>query len=133
MALALRRGRDYTSPVMIRDRRSRVLLSALWLPAICFLVVAQLALGFASLREGRFGADARSHVEQAGTNTHHAHNAADCVACAARGLLAVANHTAQPSIESNKSVSLRLAERDEHLAILRESKSRPRAPPVRLA
>jgi hypothetical protein len=118
---------------MTSDRRPHVLPSALWLPAICFLIVAQLALGFASLTEGRFGADARAHVETAGTNVHHAHNTADCVACAARGLLAVANHTAQPSIESNRSVSPRLSERDEHLAILRESKSRPRAPPVRLA
>jgi hypothetical protein len=118
---------------MTRDRASRVLPTALWLPAICFLVAAQLVLAVASWAEGRFGADARPHVEVAGANVHHAHNASECVACAARGLLAVANQTAQPAIKSHRSASPRLSERDEHLALLRESKSRPRAPPLRLA
>jgi hypothetical protein len=118
---------------MTGDRHSRPLQSALWLPAICFIVAAQLVLSLVSFSEGRFGADARPHVEVAGASAHHAHNAADCVACATRGLLAVANHTGQPSIESHSLESARLADRDEHLALLMESKSRPRAPPLRLA
>ena len=115
------------------DRRSRVLPSALWLPAICFLVAAQLVLAFAPLMEGRFGADARPHVEVDGTSTHHAHNAADCAACAARGLLATANPSAPVAIESLQSVLPGLSDRDELFAFLRESQSRPRAPPFRQA
>jgi len=114
-------------------RRSRVLSSALWLPAICFLVAAQLVVALAPLMEGRFGADARPHVEADGTNAHHAHNAADCAACAARGLMATANPSAQVAIESLQAVLPGLSERDEHFAFLRESQSRPRAPPVRQA
>ncbi len=125
--------RGYTSPVMTFDRHSRVLPSALCRSAIYLLVAAQLLLAFAPLMEWQFGADARPHVEAAGTSAHHAHNPADCAACAARGLLAVANHTAQPAIESLQSVPRGLSERDEHLALLRESKSRPRAPPFRQA
>jgi hypothetical protein len=48
-------------------------------------------------------------------------------------LLAAVDQTAQPAIDSHSSVSPRLSERDEHLALLKESKSRPRAPPLRLA
>ena len=131
--VAFRREPDYTSPLMTFARRSPVLASALWLPAISFLVAAQLVLAFAPLMEGRFGADARPHVEAAGTSAHHAHNAADCAACAARGLLATANPSAQTTIESLQSVLPGLSQRDEHFALVRESKSRPRAPPVRQA
>ena len=133
MVLAFGRERDYTSPVMTCDRRVRVLASALWLPAICFLVAAQFVLAFAPLMEGRFGPDARPHAEAAGTSVHHAHNAADCAACAARGLLATANPSAQVAIESLQLVLPGLSERDEHFAFLRESESRPRAPPLRQA
>ena len=115
------------------DRRARILPSPLWWPAICFLVIAQLVLTFAPLTEGRFGADARPHVEADGTSTHHAHNAADCAACAARGLLATANPSAQVAIESLQSVLPGLSDRDEHFALLSESQSRPRAPPFRQA
>jgi hypothetical protein len=117
------------------DRRSRIVLSALLSPAICFLLAAQLVLTFAPLIEGRFGADARPHVEAAGTNVHHAHNAADCAACAARGLQAKANHAASPAIASLRAVFPGPSARVENLAFLKEckSKSRPRAPPRRLA
>ena len=116
------------------DRRVRILPSPLWwFPAICFLVAAQLVLTLAPLTEGRFGADARPHVEADGTSTHHAHNAADCAACAARSLLATANPSAQVAIESLQSVLPGLSERDEHFASLGQSASRPRAPPFRQA
>lgn len=115
------------------DRRARILPLPLWWPAICFLVVAQLVLTFAPLTEGRFGADARPHVEADGTSTHHAHNAADCAACATRGLLTTANPSAQVAIESLQLVLPGLSERDEYFAFLSESQSRPRAPPFRQA
>lgn len=130
--LAVGRDRGYTSLVMSFDHRFRVLPSALWLPAICFLAAAQLFLAFAPLMEARFGADARSHVEAAGATAHRSHNA-DCAACAARGLLAAANHAAQPAIKSLQSVLPGLSDRDERLDFLRESNSRPRAPPLRQA
>lgn len=112
---------------------SRVLPPALWRPAIFFFAVGQLLLAFAPLMEGRFGEDTRSHVEAAGTNSHHAHDAADCTACTARGLLGAPIHTAQSAIESHQSVLLALSARDEDLGSLRESNSRPRAPPFRQA
>lgn len=69
---------------------SRMLPRFLWRPAIFFFAVAQFVLAFAPLMEGRFGPDARAHTEAAGTNLHHAHNDADCVACTARALMAAA-------------------------------------------
>ena len=131
--LALRPERDYTSAVMSLDRSTRVRPSALWWLATCFLIASQLFLTSAPLMEGRFGADARPHVEAAGTSVHHAHNAADCAACAARGLLATANHSTPPPIGSPQSVLPAFSERYEHLEFLKESNSRPRAPPLRQA
>jgi hypothetical protein len=114
-------------------RHVRILPSPVWWPAICFLVAAQLVLTLAPLTEGRFGADARPHVEADGTSTHHAHNAADCAACAARGLLATANPSAQVAIESLQSILSGLSEREEQFASLGQSASRSRAPPFRQA
>jgi len=113
--------------------QSRILPSALWRPAICLIVGAQLLLSFAPLMEWQFGADARAHVEATGTSKHHAHNSADCAACVARGLLALASEAAEPTVESLRSATPVLSVRDEHLALLRESESRPRAPPIRQA
>jgi hypothetical protein len=59
----------------------------LWRGAIVFFAIAQVVLAFAPLVEGRFGPDARAHVERDGTNIHHAHNDADCTACTVRHLL----------------------------------------------
>ena len=132
IALAIGQERDYTSTPMTRNRQTPI-LSALWRPLVCLLVAAQVLLAFAPLIEWHSGPDARAHVEAAGTSAHHAHNPADCVACAARGFLAVANRSAEPAIESLRAVAPRLAERDEQLALLSESQSRPRAPPFRQA
>jgi len=118
---------------MTRDRGFSVLPSALGRAAVCLLVAAQLLLAFAPLVEWQFGADARPHVEAAGTSAHHAHNPADCAACAGRGMLAIPNAAAEPAIGSLRSAAPGLTERDEHLALLRESESRPRAPPIRQA
>ena len=125
--------RGYTSTLMTSNRASRVTPSAFWAPVICLLVAAQLLLAFSLLMEWQFGADARSHVEAAGTSIHHAHNPTDCAACSARGLLVSTGHAAPPAFEARRSLPPRLAERDEHLALLIESQSRPRAPPFRLA
>jgi hypothetical protein len=111
-------------------RHSRVFESVLLKPAICLLIAAQMVLAFAPLMERQFGPDARPHVEAGGTTAHHAHNPTDCVACAARGMLVLPTQSAPPAIESHGPVAHGLSERDEHLALLRESKSRPRAPPV---
>lgn len=117
---------------MTFDRRARIRPSLLW-PAICFLTVAQLFLALAPLIEARGGSDARSHVETAGTRAHHAHNAEECAVCAARNLQAVVFHSPTTAVESMRTVRPPSAERDEHLALLTESESRPRAPPFRHA
>jgi hypothetical protein len=118
---------------MTFDRRSGVLPSGFWRAAIFLAVAAQLLLAFAPLMEGHFGPDARSHVEAAGTKVHHVHNPADCAACAARALQATATHAAAPVLEVRHHTTPRLSERDQHLIRSRESKSRPRAPPLRQA
>ena len=118
---------------MTRISASRILPSPHWQAVVCLLVAAHVLLAFAPLMEWQFGADARPHVEVAGTSAHHAHNPADCAACAARGLLAVANQTAPPVIGLLRPVPPGLEVRDEHLALLSESQSRPRAPPFRQA
>jgi hypothetical protein len=133
MTLAFRRKANYTSTLMTRASASRIPPSAIWRPLVCLLVAAQLLLAFAPLMEWQFGADARPHVEAAGTKAHHAHNPADCAACAARALLAVANQTAPPVIGLLRPVPAGLEVRDEQRALLSESQSRPRAPPFRQA
>jgi hypothetical protein len=100
---------------------------------MCFLVAAHLLLTLVPLIEGRSGADSKPHVEAAGTSSHHAHNPSDCAACGARTLLAVTHHAATTAIAALPSAAPGLSERDEHLDVLRKSKSRPRAPPVRQA
>src|ERR1700682_205286 len=132
-SLALGEARDYTSAVMTVDRRSRVVPTALWRPAIYLLAAALLLLAFAPLTEWQFGADARPHVEVGGTSAHHAHNPADCAACAARGLLVAANQAAQSPIASRRSTLARLSPRDQRIDLLGESSSRSRAPPLRQA
>ena len=133
MTLAFRREAGYTSTLMTRVSDSRIPPSAIWRPLVCLLVAAQLLLAFAPLMEWQYGADARPHAEAAGTSAHHAHNPADCAACAARALLAVANQTAAPVIGLLRPVPPGLEVRDEQLALLSESQSRPRAPPFRQA
>ncbi|MEO7822150.1 MAG: hypothetical protein ABIS15_00980 [Gemmatimonadaceae bacterium] len=130
--LALRAGTRYTSGIMTIESNGRV-ISALWRRTIYFLAAAQLLLAIGPMMEGQLGANADSHVEAGGTSAHHAHNAADCVACVARGLLARASHSGQPAIQTLQSVLPGLSERDEHLDFLRGSNSRSRAPPLRQA
>lgn len=132
--LAFKRQHDYTSSPMTFERRLRAPLSKLWQTAICLLAVVQVVLAFASTLEGRYGADAKTHIEAAGTSVHHAHNPADCAACAARGLMAAANRSDNTVIESRHGVALVTPKRGDHLAeFLKGSTSRPRAPPIRHA
>jgi len=51
---------------------------------------AQVLLASAALGESRFGPDASSHFESAGTSIHHAHDDAGCVACVSQHILAAA-------------------------------------------
>lgn len=112
---------------------SRMLPRALWRPAIFFFAVAQLVLAFAPLMEGRFGPDARAHVEEAGTNIHHAHNDADCAACTARALMA-SSEVSSGSVSFTRIVILRpvaVAERTGGSSQTHETQ--PRAPPALIA
>lgn len=114
--LAMRTERRYTSAGMTFVPHSRVLPRALWRPAIFFFAVAQIFLAFAPLIDGGQGPNASSHVEEAGTTLHHAHNDADCAACAARSLMASSEpgsegthdllHLGASSIASTESVSV---------------------------
>lgn len=120
---------------MTFERRSRAPLTAIWQTAISLLIAVQVVLAFAPLLEGRFGADARTHVEATGVNVHHAHNPESCPACAARGLLAAANRADTPAaIESHQRTDRVAPKGDDRLAeFLKGSISRPRAPPFRQA
>ncbi|MEO8579178.1 MAG: hypothetical protein ABI469_02940 [Gemmatimonadales bacterium] len=132
--LPFRRRRGYTSLFMIGNQLSRALPSVLLRPMVCLLVAAQLLLAFAPLIEWQFGADARPHVEAAGTKVHHAHNADDCAACSARGLLATPNRSDNPIVEAKRRSPQVASKRDDDRAeFLKGSMSRPRAPPIRLA
>lgn len=125
--------RRYTSPGMKFMRSSRVIPPSVRRAAMLFIAAAQVLLAFAPVTEGRLGADARSHVEAAGTNTHHAHDAGDCTACAARGLVAPGSQGAQSSLPLNESSALIPSARHGDANSALQSSSRPRAPPVRLA
>jgi hypothetical protein len=104
-----------------------------WTSAIWLLVAAQLFLAVGPVLEAQFGADARPHVEIAGTNTHHAHNPADCATCAARAMLAVPDCADFPGVPSLLAIPPAVPARDGYPDFLRESGSRPRAPPLRQA
>ena len=118
---------------MTFERQSRSLPSVLRLPLVCLLVVAQLVLAFAPVSEGRFGPDARPHVEAGGTATHHAHDASHCAACAARGLLSTTEISSRVAVDLEPAKTFARALRETQFDSLRECTSRPRAPPLRLA
>jgi hypothetical protein len=58
--------------------------------AATIAAAAQVFIAAAPLAEGRFGPDARAHIESAGTSLHHAHDDATCAACVSQHLLAAA-------------------------------------------
>jgi hypothetical protein len=118
---------------MTLDRQPHSLPSALRLPLAGLLVVAQLFLALAPVSEGRFGPDARPHVEQSGTAVHHAHDASHCAACTARGLLSTSELSTRVAIAVEPSRVFARALHETQFDSLRESTSRPRAPPFRLA
>ena len=74
------------TPIM-RGQTYRLRLRLL---AATIAAVAQAFIAAAPLSEGRFGPDARAHVETAGTSLHHAHDDATCAACVSQHLLATA-------------------------------------------
>ena len=57
--------------------------------------VAQLTLILATGAESWHGRDASAHVERTGTQLHHAHNEATCIACTAQTMHA---HAAPPAV-----------------------------------
>jgi acyl-CoA reductase-like NAD-dependent aldehyde dehydrogenase len=107
-----------------------VLPRALWRPALFFFAVAQIFLSFAPLLEARQGPDARAHVEEAGTTLHHAHNEADCAACAARSLMASAEAAGNGEIPVHISSSSIISTATHVVGAAWTSHSRSRAPPV---
>jgi hypothetical protein len=111
----------------VRDHR---LLSRI---AVSLYAVAQLCLALAPLGEGRFGADARAHVEAAGTSTHHAHDEAGCAACSARALLSLPNQNGAPVVATGGSAAVDASQIEIGPELLVRTSARPRAPPVRQA
>lgn len=101
--------------------------------ALLLYVAAQLCIGLVAATEGRFGADARSHVEAAGTSVHHAHDEAGCAACSARALLAIGGDASRPGLGSASSQSIASFQIDTRHDISTRSNARPRAPPLRQA
>lgn len=133
MRFAPGRERVYTSRLMTSVRRLKAIPVALHRVAIFLLAAAQLCVALASFSEGRYGADARAHVEASGTSLHHAHDEASCAACTARGLLSVPQFAQRPAYVSRDSATVAASQRDERPDFTARSDARPRAPPVRQA
>ena len=95
-----------------------------------FIALAQIALAFAPLLEGRRGGDARAHVESAGTGIHHAHNEANCSACVARQLLSSSAPAPDLPAIFDRVVASRALARPAFGALAPPPNTRPRAPPL---
>jgi hypothetical protein len=78
-------------------------------------VVGQLGVFGASLTLAREETSAISHTEQSGTNLHHGHNEASCVACTALSFHAMLNPSSPP-IPSAEVSLLALARSSDDLA-----------------
>ena len=87
---------------------------------ILVLIAAQLCIAFAPLGEGRFGPDARPHVEAGGTTAHHAHDASHCAACVARGLLWGSDVTPRALVDALRATIVAHSIRDSRGALLVE-------------
>ena len=101
--------------------------------AIFFYAAAQLCLALAAFSEGRFGADARSHVEAAGTSIHHAHDEAGCAACTARAMLSLAAPSDRAPFSTGTNNARVVSQVDVRPDLSERPHARPRAPPVRQA
>ncbi len=132
-AFAPAAGPLYTSRVMNSVRRTRFVYSAFCRAAISIFAAAQLCLALASFSEGRFGTDARAHVEAAGTSVHHAHDEGSCAACTARALFASFHNEGRPFLESTGRASVIASQVETRPDFTSRSDARPRAPPVRQA
>lgn len=97
---------------------------------VVLAVISQVALALSPLGEAREGRGYASHVENAGTSTHYAHNDATCATCQARsitGLAAKAEHPRTPS----SAPTLALSSIVEGFACRAGANPHsPRAPPV---
>ncbi len=118
---------------MIQARRFNVF--PVWLRRTAFFLyaAAQLCLAFAAFSEGQFGADARSHVESAGIGVHHAHDEADCAACAARALLSITGDAAGRYVVPARRQSVASSQVYARSDFSARASARPRAPPSRQA
>ncbi len=98
-------------------------------PAMLFFAVAQLLLAFAPIAEGRLGASADTHAEDAGTGLHHAHDEANCTACVGRQLVASSDVVAPGGLGHSRGLHCGTATSPERAAAVVLTDSRPRAPP----
>lgn len=101
--------------------------------AVVLYAVAQLFIALVSVTEGRFGADARAHVEAAGTSMHHAHDEGGCAACAARALLSTNDRADRIALPARPKESVAEAQTASRPNMAARASARPRAPPVRQA
>lgn len=118
---------------MRATRATKALPSIVARTAIFLYAAAQLCLALAAVSEGRFGADARSHVEAAGTSIHHAHDEAGCAACTARAMLSMVSPSDRPIFSINGKSARAASSLDIRADIPGSPHARPRAPPVRQA
>lgn len=123
----------YTSSHMTAAPIHTTRTSSLSRAAVLLYAVAQLFIALATVTEGRFGADARAHVETAGTSAHHAHDEAGCAACAARALLWAIDGTERVRIPARPREFAVASRTDAHPDVATLASTRPRAPPLRQA
>ena len=77
-------------------------------------------------------ADARAHVEEAGTQIHHAHDEALCSACTVRHLLASSSVLPPDEIQIVHRAQAGAVDRTEALRAVASSTTRSRAPPAQI-
>ena len=99
-------------------------------PGMLLVLLAQLVLVLTPLLEGRGGPDARAHVEEAGTQIHHAHDEAYCSACSVRHLLASSAVLPPSDILTVLTAHTSAAERTQIFRAVASLTTRSRAPPA---
>lgn len=128
--VAINNGPRYTSCLMNRPSGLSRILSR---SAVFLYTLAQLCFALAAFSEGRYGADARSHAESAGTSAHHAHDEASCAACSSRAMLSLPARDDNPMVESSDKATLVAFQLDLRSEVSARVDARPRAPPIRQA
>lgn len=92
--------------------------------------LAQLALLFAAIGEGRRGIGYGEHVDQGGTSSHYVHDEALCAACQARTLHGVARTATQETPTPRPTSDVVATTPDSFLGRELDSTNLSRAPPT---